>query len=559
MTKQQIQKWFSTLEPVRFYYAGKWYAFFRASNGSFLYIFEVEDENYKFITTKVYQELKDYIASSKLLEEALRQEIAECLLYEDICRYEDNFLQETVPIGKKKQILQYKKLGLIAYLTLALGSTSIAGINAYQEKLYRSSYPFYQEMLDHLEVDDRSVREILVSRIEASLTEEEKEKYKENLLAIDQYDFFIQRCEEFYEKLDDNSKRLFKDKIQKVKIRLALEPLEDTPPFYSVGYDCHAPADEIDGTIYFDSLYHTYDYPRYCLELSLCAMLEDCNYQYSSSGRYYASGNSIENPHERNYVNFSYYNSLLFLSENYPEYTSELREILETEEVLYYQMFLSLLNPELSYLPFAYPYADICRNYLEVGRNPWQFQKFIDRLASFNGPDIELFSKNVEMYVRRNKAVNMGIDYFIERERHFIQEYFRIVSQEDLLSTDNLAKLDDLLLQELAKRYTQFESRLEKLNEAKYYQIEVYDRNELMDSYYEMLSDLYYRYVLLGRNHFSSYRTDLDLLGKFSSYYWQSVRSNSSDLDSESSVLELISSTKGKEKVKELYQFPLGD
>ena len=50
MTKQQIQKWFSTLEPVRFYYAGKWYAFFRASNDSFLYIFEVEDENYKFIT-----------------------------------------------------------------------------------------------------------------------------------------------------------------------------------------------------------------------------------------------------------------------------------------------------------------------------------------------------------------------------------------------------------------------------------------------------------------------------------------------------------------------------
>ena len=48
MTKQQIQKWFSTLEPVRFYYAGKWHAFFRASNDSFLYIFEVEDENYKF-------------------------------------------------------------------------------------------------------------------------------------------------------------------------------------------------------------------------------------------------------------------------------------------------------------------------------------------------------------------------------------------------------------------------------------------------------------------------------------------------------------------------------
>lgn len=127
MTKQQIQKWFSTLEPVRFYYAGKWYAFFRASNDSFLYIFEVEDENYKFITTKVYQELKDYIASSKLLEEALRQEIAECLLYEDICRYEDNFLQETVPIGKKKQILQYKKLGLIAYLTLALGVQVLQG------------------------------------------------------------------------------------------------------------------------------------------------------------------------------------------------------------------------------------------------------------------------------------------------------------------------------------------------------------------------------------------------------------------------------------------------
>ncbi|HIT22707.1 MAG TPA: hypothetical protein IAB56_07070 [Candidatus Scybalousia intestinigallinarum] len=306
MTKQQIQKWFSTEEPIRFYYAGKWYAFFRVSNGSFLFIFEVEDENYKFITTEVYKELTDYIASSKMDEvtNTLQREIAECLLYDDIYRYEDNFLQETMPIDKKKQFHQYKKFGLIAGLTFALGSISILGIKAHQEKLYRDSYPFYQEMLDHLEVDDRSIHEILVSRIEDSLTEEEKEKYKENILALDQYALFIHRCEEFYEKLDDNSKRLFKDKLQKVEIRLALEPLEDTSLFYSVGYDRGRQANG--GTIYFDALH--YDYPRYCLELSLCAMLEDCSYEYSLSGRYYASEDFTENRHERNYFNFSYYN-----------------------------------------------------------------------------------------------------------------------------------------------------------------------------------------------------------------------------------------------------------
>ncbi len=558
MTKQQIQKWFSTEEPIRFYYAGKWYAFFRVSNGSFLFIFEVEDENYKFITTEVYKELTDYIASSKMDEvtNTLQREIAECLLYDDIYRYEDNFLQETMPIDKKKQFHQYKKFGLIAGLTFALGSISILGIKAHQEKLYRDSYPFYQEMLDHLEVDDRSIHEILVSRIEDSLTEEEKEKYKENILALDQYALFIHRCEEFYEKLDDNSKRLFKDKLQKVEIRLALEPLEDTSLFYSVGYDRGRQANG--GTIYFDALH--YDYPRYCLELSLCAMLEDCSYEYSLSGRYYASEDFTENRHERNYFNFSYYNSLLFLNENYPEYAFDFKEILETEEVLYYQMFLSLLNPELSYLPFAYPYADISRNYLEVGGNSRQFQEFIDRLSCLNGSDIELFPKKLAMYEWRSEVVHMGIDYFIEREKNFIQDYFRVIRQEDSLSKEDLANLDELLLQELAKRYNQFESRLEKLNEAKYYQIEVYDSNEFRNSYYEMLFDLYWRYRLLGTDHFARYqvRPELSLANEFY-YYREEASSNSNNSGSESSVLELIPSTRGKEKVKELYQFPLGD
>ena len=557
MTKQQIQKWFSTEEPVRFYYVGKWYAFFRASNGSFLFIFKVEDENYKFIPTRVYQELKDYIVSSKLFEEALQQELAERLLYEDIYDYETKFLEEAVPLAKKKQFLQYKKLGLIAYLTLALGSTSMMGMKAYQEKNYRDSYPFYQEMLDHLEVDDRSIHEILVSRIEDSLTAEEKEKYKENILALDQYALFIHRCEEFYEKLDDNSKRLFKDKLQKVEIRLALEPLEDTSLFYSVGYDRSGNVNG--GTIYFDALH--LDYPRYCLELSLCAMLEDCSYEYSLSGRYYASEDFTENRHERNYSNFSYYNSLLFLNENYPEYAFDFKEILETEEVLYYQMFLSLLNPELSYLPFAYPYADICRNYLEVGGNSHQFQEFIDRLSNLNGPDIEIFPKQVAMYEWRSEVVHMGIDYFIEREKNFIQDYFRVIRQEDSLSKEDLAKLDELLLQELAKRYNQFESRLEKLNEAKYYQIEVYDSNELRNSYYEMLFDLYWRYRLLETDHFARYhqvQPELSLANEFY-YYREKASSNSNNSVSESSVLELIPSTRGKEKVKELYQFPLGD
>lgn len=454
MTKQQIQKWFSTEEPVKFYYAGKWYAFFRASNGSFLFIFEVEDENYKFITTEVYNELMDYIVSSKMEEitNTLQQEINDCLLSIDIDKYENRFLsREMTPDQEKRAFQRLKKLFLITCLTYVTGNICLSGI---ESRLYQ--VPSYQEMIDDLEMDDRTVSEILSTKMD-------------NGDKDDQYiDAFLERCETFYTHLDDNSKRLFKEKLSNVDIQFQ----------------------EGKVTSYADSVLSLGNLDdEFALEVSLCAMLNNCNYVDSA---YYPDSDHLSNSPDSAYLTyFSWCSNILFLADSYPDEITYTK----SEKLLYYKILLYLIDPELDYLPFGYSFSDFVTD-LGTSTNKSQEEVNADLELLFSIFDADSFgsgysSMDFEYYVDRHTFVQSLITSFMNKEKDFCLNYDKNTKRkknsqeiEQVMSTEVLSMM-------LASRYTQFDFMLEEINRLTDMFIYVYDSMDLKDSYRAMLKELY--------------------------------------------------------------------
>ncbi len=400
---------------VRVFYQGEWYLLIQY--GDMRIVLREVKENQK--------------VSYQIPPLGVREEVLELMSSEVVSK-----TKEALNTKADSQIENSPKKVKKKFPKVAVSLLLAAGVLALLHKY--NSYTYvgldYQELLDKLPDHSLELGEILEEHLNfqdseyyGSFSELEKEEFRN-------------RAERFASYLTEDEQELFKYQLNNVTIQKA-----DATNFF-----------------YFkeDSILYIYKGMRsdnYYLEFAFCEMMQEC---YMKNGKDYFIFNNqqFQDPHRVELGDhFPFYNNLLFIYWNYPEYQKELNLTLETEEALYYQLMLQVLDSNLNYLPFNYQMEDILKAYQEISPSKEKTTDLFGQIGI-----IQSFQNDGRFYdyERRHNVIELASEYFIEREKQVALRYSLLTVMEQ-----EKEAAGEQLISEFAERYTKYLSKLEQINQ----------------------------------------------------------------------------------------------
>jgi len=349
------------------------------------------------------------------------------------CKGEESHKLKT---DDEKKLKKKKKAKIVVPLLLATGI--LVSLHKYNRYYYVGDKYYYvgidyDELLKKLSENNSSFQEVLSSinfldnEYYGNFSESEKEEFRN-------------RAERFSSCLTEEEKEVFKYQLDNLIIRKG-------------GSSTYVTTFENDTILYIKGEIHEVGHS---LEYAFCELMQNC--YIDDKRNYYV----FENQQflERGRVNlgdhFPFYNNILFLYYNYPEYQERISRVLESEGFLYYQLVLQTLDANLVYLPFNYQMEDVLKAYQEVFSSKGKAEKFLGQVGS-----VQSFENqgNFWDYELRNSVVVLSNEYFIEREKQIVDQYFTSILKEGKsdFSTQEL-------IEELSNRYRKYSSLIEQIN-----------------------------------------------------------------------------------------------
>jgi len=213
-------------------------------------------------------------------------------------------------------------------------------------------------------------------------------------------------------------------------------------------------------TLYIENVIRESDYT---LEYAFCNMIQNCFLENEQDYYIFNNQRFFDTSRVELGEDFSFYNYTLFIYCHYPEYQQKLSRILGTEEALYYQLMLQVLDSNITYLPLNYQMEDVLKAYQKISPSKKKTTDLFGQIGI-----VQSFKNNGNFadYETRYNVIELSNEYFVKREKQMAMQYSLATLMED-----EKGELGEKLIRELTSHYHRYLSLIDQINSLNQVQI----------------------------------------------------------------------------------------